>query len=382
LHAGRKGVYFRKSLAGNQSRTASYNSVDTLSTNYSDEIFIDTGVTYPSNIRKTEVDIEPVPQFPPAHKAQTYLYILGFFILFFALQGSSLPFTIIGGILSLAAIFLSIENFKLTKGERVTLELIAEFKNSLNNSGNVSSVVNSKRLYKLNPQFVRIFNYQIMLAVVRKYIDKLDINTKNRILKLKDYIQMSDETFRSVKVRTFKQVFDEYMEDHLLEEDEERILSNFATNLDLSDSDIQEELRSIEIMSQIRKEMNSELSPIPTDIKLQKSEDCFYSAEARILKKKILKTQTIQGTKLKHVGYIIEKEGTVYLTNKRILMVSEGTSTIKLEKVFDVTAIPEANIVELVVDGRKTPIIFTLHGAMALATKIEKTIEAFITVPV
>ena len=55
-------------------------------------------------------------------------------------------------------------------------------------------------------------------------------------------------------------------------------------------------------------------------------------------------------------------------------MVSEETSSINLDDILHVTVIPEANIVELVLDGRKTPLTLTLEGAMVSATKVEKAV--------
>jgi hypothetical protein len=383
VSGGRYGLYFRESLGGSGGKINSFHSTDEritsplISSNYSDEIFINTGVTYPSNIKKTNVQIEPPPQFTKKHKTQNKLWILGLLSIFIGLIASFNPFYFLGTILLIGAILLSIDNIKIERNKKRTIKLLNEFDKLLHTTGNVSSVINSENLRKVNQDCRNVFYYQAMMAVIKKYIEQLDTKVKDRILKLKDYVKMSDQTFRSVKIRLFESIFDEYMRDHLLEEDEERILRNFAENLGLTEYDIQDELQSIEIMSKIRQEINSDLTPIPTRIKLPKSENCFYSSEARLLKKKILKTQTIQGIKYKHVGYVIEKEGTVHLTNERILIVAEGTSTIKLEKVFDITVTPEANIVELIVEGRKAPMIFTLPGAMVFGAKIEKIKETY-----
>lgn len=380
MAGGRYGLYFRESLKAPKARKGSlHHEIPTSTTyeNYTDEIFIDTGVTYPSNVKKSNTQIDPPPLFPKKHTSQNALLLLGLSSIFIAFIGSFNAFYILGGILLTGSILLLIDNYKIERDKKATIQLLTELDRALQKDGNISNIINSETLRKLKQDYRNVFNYQMMVAVLNKYIDRLDSKLKERILKLKEYIKMTDQTFRSVKIRTFVTLFDEYMRDHLLEEEEEKILRNFSTNLELIDSDIQDELSSIELMSQIRKEINSDLSPIPTNIKLQKSEKCFYSSEARLLKKKILKTQTIQGVKYKHVGYVIEKEGRVHLTDERILMLAEGTSTTKLEKILDVTVIPEANIVEMVVDGRKSPMIFTLPSAVVFGTKIEKIKEEF-----
>lgn len=377
IAGGREGFYFREHLSSTSTDDESSLTIKSVfgsSPGVVKEYFIDTGVTYPSNIQKSDIDILAIPQFPRPIKVPIYLYIFGIIILFLALN-TSLVFTVLSIIILVIALTVTIQSVYIKKDKKKTIGLIDEFKKVLDDDNEFSFFLTSKKFKKLNKKFIEIFAYQSMFEFIKKNIDNMDQKFKDRVTSFKTICNMSDHMLRSIKVRIFREIFDRFMEDHLLDDNEERALHGLTNNLGIPEKDISNEIRSIEIMSQIRKAIEAELKPIDIDIKIQKSEMCYFISQAKILKKKILKTRTLQGTKIKDIGYVIEKEGKVYLTNKRILMVYEGTTTIKLVKILDITTTPEANLLELIIDGRKTPILITLPTAAVFAAKIQQAID-------
>ncbi len=376
MHAGRGGVYMRKSLgtsAVSGSRAAAVNpGVPALSGYDTEEVFVDTGVTYPSNVQRTDVKLGPIPVFPSSTTANIWLILFGTITLLITVPSSSIPGIVIGAGLIVLGIILSVSNFAIKRSKTDVEQMFRDCETKVQDGMDFDIIVEMDRFNGLNKISRRIFAYQFMVLILSSLAESINRDQYLRICILKDSLGISESDFNSVKIRIFGELFDEYFADHFLDEEEEQMLINMANILELDKKQIQNEMNSIKIMSDIRSEIQMELTEIEVPVKLSKDEKCYYASHARILKKKILRTQTIQGQKIKYVGFTIDKEGEIYLTNKRTLLVADGVTTIQHAKVINVVSTPEANIVELNIDGRKTPIILTSDNSITYAAKLEK----------
>jgi hypothetical protein len=128
-------------------------------------------------------------------------------------------------------------------------------------------------------------------------------------------------------------------------------------------------------MADIREQMQQGPQPVEADVNLKQGETCYYCTEGRILKEKILNRYQADNIIHKEIGYDTEMEGTLYLTDRRLLLVSDGAREYRLNTILDVTLSLEDNTVQLTIEKRKNPVILTVPNAPLMAAKLEQLLE-------
>ncbi|TDX48315.1 DUF4236 domain-containing protein [Orenia marismortui] len=365
---------YRKTIGGGKGTATSQGTQRRSTRKITKEVFVDTKVTYSSDVKTTDVNIEKIPPMPEKFSMKRF-YALGFLGLIMAN-----PVTILASIVFfIIAIKRTKQNSKLKKDKDIAKELHEKLVNAIGNTNkeefeNIFSEIISLKAHPKLEDYFNSFTLHSILYCLSEIEDENFI-TKDELNNIKNKLGLSDERYRSIKVITFRSMFDDFLKDYELDEEEEQSIRRLISLLDLSERDIRSELKTIEVMSQIRKEAESNLEPIEVDVNIQKSEDCYYSTKAKIIKEKKISQQTVEGVTYKKIGHVVEKKGTAYLTNKRILLVGSGTYSTKLNKILDVLVTPENNIIELIIDGRKSPLIYTTPESTLFAAKIQKAIE-------
>lgn len=174
----------------------------------------------------------------------------------------------------------------------------------------------------------------------------------------------------SAKVDAFRGLYFMVVADHDLDEEEEKSLDHVRQSLGVSAEDVREELGFLERLRELRAVRSGELPEVAPPVPIQKSETCYFSAPGRLLKEKQLRTFQKNGQKYKLRGLVEDKEGTLLITNKRVLLVHSGTSTVRHDKVLDIELDMEENVVRLTKDGAKTPTILSTPDAVRAAAII------------
>lgn len=95
---------------------------------------------------------------------------------------------------------------------------------------------------------------------------------------------------------------------------------------------------------------------MPVDMKLKRGETCWMSAAASLRDRKVTLT------------------GTCFVTNKRILFVGDKAVSINLTQVLDAAADPQAGVLRVIKDGRKTPYEFTLDEPLVVLAHVERSL--------
>mgnify|MGYP000701776197 CR=1 FL=1 len=370
--AGGKGaIRYRKTL-GNANTSSHTNSSVTRQTKTQDEIFIDTKVTYPNKINKSDLTIRAIPEPPQKITHRKLFYIIGVITLLFS-PASSIWLTI-----SVTSFVIAIIKSRMNKNlERQVEQAQQNQKNLLNAIENEEPF--EKHIYNnmsgnINRQLKTFYNFATMHTLFLSIFENPNFIKNENLLKIKEAIEVDDRTYHAAKLKAFKDVFNLYIEDLKLDKDEEQSLLNAIDIINIDKDIIFDELNTIENMKKTREKINEDLSDIVTNINLN-NENCFYETPAKIIKEKILRRQTVNGVKIKEIGYVIDREGTAYLTDKRILLVGSGTYSTKIDKILDIIVTPENNTIELTVDGRKTPIIYTVPNTTVFGAKIQKVIN-------
>ncbi|MDZ7755245.1 hypothetical protein [Rhodohalobacter sp.] len=75
------------------------------------------------------------------------------------------------------------------------------------------------------------------------------------------------------------------------------------------------------------------------------------------------------------LGYEIQIEGTLVITDRRIVIYGSGSREYRLKKILDVITDLESNTIEITVSGRKNPIYLTSKFPMIIAARLEKIID-------
>ena len=161
------------------------------------------------------------------------------------------------------------------------------------------------------------------------------------------------------------------MSDQWVTEEESAHAIQLIESLGLKREDLVDELMVMDQFVQGRKVHESGLPVISVEIALQRNEVCHHRTYGEFLEKKVLRSYTRGGQRLKEEGLERVKEGDIYITSKRILLVSSGTSSIPHEKILDIEIDVDERLIEITKDGRQKPIYIQVRDAIYSGMLIE-----------
>ena len=170
-------------------------------------------------------------------------------------------------------------------------------------------------------------------ALIDKIIDDNEITPaeKEAIYNLESIVSISDLFKKETKLEIFKSYYLNAIEDRLITTSEIDTLNNIVEGLGINKLDIKGEMQTVrEIISmQELKHPLPQLATVP--IKIQKSEIAFYSSMGKILSRKRAPKNSSS-----EYEYTVRRDGNLVVTNKRVLVVKEGTTTIKIADILDI----------------------------------------------
>lgn len=373
VHAGRGGLYFRQTLGnGGASATGS----DLPRTYESDVIFTDTGVTYPTPVKMTSVTIPELPLMPQRSKGAGCLVTIAMVSLLALFGGWDYAWLAIPGVICLIAfIKMAVDNQKKQEGQKAIEELTQKFLTEVDQDQDWRATLATEAQQKLTLNQRLYFAPRALQVLAVKTILEGTEQAYTDLSEHKNCLNLSDEDFHWAKVRAFKAYFNEALKDFHLDETEERLLNQALDRFQLPPELVQEEMQTIKTMIEIRETVCRGLQPVHVDTSLQKGEVCYFDGQGRLLKSKILRQFTQNGVRHKETGFVIEKEGRLLLTSKRMLLVGDGVHSVNLDKILDVTLTHDRNLVEIAIDGRKTSAYYTSPDAIIFAALLQQAIQ-------
>ncbi|TRO83884.1 DUF4236 domain-containing protein [Trichloromonas acetexigens] len=378
---GRGGLYFRETIGGSSARSGNrISSTSVQAPRGTGELFdefLDTGLTYESPIKKSTLHIKQPPALPEPKSFKATLVIGIIFLLISLLNFSPKNppiFSIIVTIVFLGtSAYFILYNKDVKQHAELTKQFLEKLFKIVEEGKKPPSTYIPESLSNASSNFKKHYSNKAIRAYIASFCNEVIAEKELETAKMK--LEISNDEFLNAKLHVFSNLFDTYLEDGELDVEEEASIKSVAKKLNIPRETIESEMQVISVMSSIREDVNSALSPIETPLPLQKGEICYYRSDAKILKEKTLSTQTISGTKYKKKGFDIEKEGTAYLTNKKIAIVGAGVYTIPISKIVDVVLNIENSIIELSLDNRKTSLYLTLAMAIPFAAKLEKIMQ-------
>ncbi len=385
VHGGRHGLYYRKynrkgrKKAGDRAmgKAAPAESAArdiSISDSGMVEVFVDTGATYPTPVTLPEERPITIPELPDPNKygyataaAAAFLLLPGF------IADSALLLLLFG--VSLAAMLVLFIREK--RGNRAATELLEHFKSKLNppDSDAIRSVLSGLTeklpLTSQRKWFAHHGLLSLWLAKVQ-YPEETDTDFMDQLGQIGG---LSADHRKRIRIACFRIFFDDLAKDHQLSEDDEEYLRSVARILDLDREDLTDEFETMRIFGEVRHEIQNKPDPVESPIPLQKNETCYLAVPGRLLNERVQDYRTIDTIKHKYVGYDIEIDGKVILTDKRIIISGKKERSYRLSRIQDVTLSLEDATVQLNLDRRKSPVIITVERPQILAARLQHVIE-------
>ena len=198
-------------------------------------------------------------------------------------------------------------------------------------------------------------------AVLDKIIDDDEITPKERetIKKLESIISISDSNKTETKLEIFKSYYLNAIEDRLITNSEIDTLNNIVEGLGINDSDIKKEMQTVKEIIKMQT-LEPPLPPLETvPATIQKSEKAFYSSMGKVLsRKKAPKNSSSE------YEYSIRKEGNLIVTNKRVLVINDGTTAIKVADILDIDVDIDRRFIIISKGSSATPTIIQTEEAL------------------
>ncbi|MDD5670060.1 MAG: DUF4236 domain-containing protein [Candidatus Omnitrophica bacterium] len=203
---------------------------------------------------------------------------------------------------------------------------------------------------------------------------KLDVQESIFLVELEKTLDDTNLS-KTIKRYAFHQAYLVVVADNVLTHEEEDEISKMQHFLRLSDDDVVDEISTLQKLKEVRKAQEGKLEPISPSISMQKDEICYHQTHGREAKEKIVQSYQQNGVRHKVTDWVVESEGDIYLTSKRIIVVADGVKSIRLDKIFDIETDIDKNALNLSVDGRKSLLTLTVPDSIVVSAKLNHLIE-------
>jgi hypothetical protein len=177
-----------------------------------------------------------------------------------------------------------------------------------------------------------------------------------QVLNVQDHISIRTEVLRSLLW--------ELMADHYVSVEEEQQAEALLGSAGVPREALADELHVVDQLVRARSVKEEGPASINAGINLQKGEVCHHVTHGDLLERKVLRSYSRGGSRIKEEGLAISKTGDIYITSKRLLLVSDGVSSVPLGKVLDIEVDQDARTIEIIKDGRQKPIYLRVPDAV------------------
>ncbi len=188
-------------------------------------------------------------------------------------------------------------------------------------------------------------------------------------------LEVPPERAAAIKTTWYKALYMEAVSDHVLTEEEERELTGLRESLGIPAAEIESELSTLERLASVREIMAGRPAPVQCSFPLASGETCYLEAPGRVLKQRVLSRFQRQGVKHKELGMVCEREGTLVITDRKIMVVGDGTASIPLGKVLDVEVDTDLNLISVTRSDRKKPVYLSTTESMVAGAIMGRLVE-------
>ena len=384
VHGGRGGVYYRKSLGGGRRRQGDPAGVDGPSTpelvapataapirtspaarDPAIELTEDTGATYGAlreQERPAEAMAAPVREAPPSY---------GWLALAAVGAGLLLPSPLPAAVA--AAVFAALVALGVRRGRRRAagdaygrlLDARVAADDPITD-GERDAIVAARRDPRLTPADARYFEERTYLALLEDAAASgaSDPRAFERLAEVDGLVGLDPAFRRRARLDIYSRAHVEAVSDHDLTEAEEQALDRVRTAFELTDEELADELSLLDRLRELRAIRDGDLPVVDSTVKLTSREVCHLESEGRLLKRRLLRSFSRDGQRYKVRGYVIDKEGTLVVTSRRVALVHQGVTSFPIGKILDVEVDHDRGLLILTRDNVATPTCLTTSDAL------------------
>lgn len=379
VHGGRHGLYYRKYARKGTKNNSGYNN-DLLSTNRNvtsnaTYIFVNTGVTYKSKTNEYRHSTLESPVLPSSNVLTPTLkiafWVIGFvfFASFFSNFDYLLPISLLLTIFTFG--WISKENYWKNKTYHLLNQIVDEVTDKKLFPSDI--ILSNKSLPSNWENWLSLHAHAIISEMA---IRNEDIDTLSTLSALDSQFPLDVELVLEIRASVVGNLLDEMLEDYMISVQEEQALLKLIELLKLPDSLISSEKLRIKHFRDLRIEIEKPLGEIKVDFPLLRGELAYAVIdESRILIERVLNRYQRNNIQYRELGYEIELEGRLLLTNRRLLVVGRGTQEYRINNIIDVTTDPEGGCVEINLSNRKSPLLISVKEPLILSAKIDHVIN-------
>ncbi len=384
VHGGRGGLYYRKSLGGGGAGRAGVERADGGRAPATGpaalgpvELTEDTGVTYgalPQREQAPEAIAEPVRSAPPTY---------GWLALGAVAAGLLLPSPFPAVVAAL--VFAGLVALGARRGKRRAAgDAYGRLLDARVAAGDAitdderSAIDAARRDPALTPADARYFEQ-------RAYLGLLEDATANGASDPQALVRLAevdglvgiDPAFRHrARLDAYSRAHVEAVSDHDLTEAEEQALDRVRAAFELTDEELADELALLERLRELRAIRDGDLPLVDATVRLSSREVCHLEGEGRLLKRRLLRSFTRGGQRYKVRGYVIDKEGTLLVTSRRVALVHQGVTSFPIGKILDVEVDHDRQLLILTRDNVATPTCLTTPDALRAGAIVAALTEA------
>jgi len=379
VYGGRHGLYYREQLTSGRRknrRSQQLQPAGVKSMGGAADIFVDTGSTYPAIYSGLKTHPLPDLKERPHWSRNILLWLIVVFVAVFSvivhyLLLLGLSFTGFGVLL-----YSVYRDQKWRKKGQAMVESLTKIFEESPAKVNIDTIrsftKNAPEAYteRFMPDL-----YSVLLQIAVEKPDKAHIDKFNQI---ENILPVSSEFATQTKRALLSRHLDAVLEDHLLSKDEEQEIRELINKLKLPEDFAKEEFRYLNLASAIRHEMQMPLASRPASIPLVRGETCYAEFKnTRLLEERVLSRFQQNRVQYRKLGYEVQLQGTLTLTDRRMVITGRGSREYRLNRIADVITDLEANVIELIMTNRKNPVFLSHPTSILVSTILEKIIRNF-----
>lgn len=355
VHAGRGGVYFREALKGSPPAASPTDAVASA--------------------------LPDLPAYPTKGSGWGWaLIIFGVLLLLGSsqgglgpLQGGPFPGAVLGVLLAGVGTWLILRARAWNAAVRRYVDLVQALGEE-EAPDRLDEVHALQRRHRFQGAFFeRLHPLAYKQALVQAVVGKLERQESSTWpARVGHTLGIPEEQRVTIAVETFRELFWFLVADHDLSPGEETALAAARELFRLPDQAVQTELVLIDEFRRARALLEGPLLTVEADIALQRAEVCHHQTSGALVEERVVRTQQIAGERVKETAWRPVREGRVYVTSKRILVVGDGTTSIPFEKILDIEVDVDDRRIAITKDGRQTPYYLTAVDPIYTGAVIER----------
>lgn len=359
VHGGRHGLYYRKNLGsiGSNSSTVTRMNVAKLPDM---EIFQDTGHTFPI----TKIQTSPILLPPLPRKPNLFSWVAFFFSMLWAISDFS--------IFSMTAVVIAAITVLLWYRRNQQYQFFLKAFDSLKDC---TPIQQEKHLWEnetasLNTTTKQILASHVAFCWLENQLEQGHLKNFSSHL---DFLPIPLEQIQSFATHLYQASVEDALADHQLSEEEVSFIHKLEKTWQIPPTSILAEKELITQFQQLREIQDKNIPEAYFSRTLLKDELPFFEGYGKFLHKRILQTWQENRQRFKQIGYQVDTEGTLRISNRSI-EIQDGTQTrtYPIRQVTNVLVSLEEGIIELSLQNRKNPVILTSDELIVVAAILNK----------